>query len=141
VLNDLRDVSHRDLPQDIRFVVSRPMLAFHFRLHIQDARLNLRQEIRLPFEFLDGLASPLAASIDVEDESFTLVRFDQQVGNGRRRVVDHGGVARRQHDGDAWMVSAQVVGQPQPGLSGHHDVDDGQVAVLRVQRRDGFLGG
>jgi hypothetical protein len=86
--------------------VARLAPSFHFILQVQDAGLNFRLKMRLTLEFFDRVPPPLATAIDSQHESFTFVRFDQQVGNRRRRVVDHRRIAGGQDDGHVGMVAA-----------------------------------
>jgi hypothetical protein len=45
-----------------------------------------------------------------------------------------------QDDGRIGVIAAQLAGQPQPGFSGHHDVDHSQVGRPLVETLNRFVG-
>jgi len=104
--------------------------------HRLDAVAHLLGEPRVPLEFLERLASPLPSAVQGQCEAVALEWLDQEVGHRAvsGRALDELGVAGREHHGGVRVVAPDLAREPQAVLPRHHDVDDGEIGVARVER-------
>ena len=102
---------------------------------LADAIAHLLREPRVPLHFLDRLAPPLPAAVEREHEAVAPERFDEQVGDrsvGGGRV-DELRVAGREHDRGIRVIAADLSGEPEAVLAGHHDVDHREIGVALAE--------
>ena len=110
--------------------------------HLFDPVADFYRLPRLPLDFFERFLAPLPPAVHRQREAIALKRLDQHVGNRPRlRVaVEQFGVGRGNHDGGVGVVPLQLGGEPQAVVSGHHDVDHRQVALLFAKDCERLVG-
>ena len=135
--DDIGDAGGHDDAQSIALVEAFGGVGSNLAADSGGQVLCLERQLRVPPQLFDRLLSPLASAIDGEREPISLKGFDQEIDEIGLRPFGVDQLLGRGCDDDrrVGVLPVHLVGEPQAVVARHHDVDDGEVVVLRSQCR------